>query len=55
MKSYIEVLKEHYPGVLWAANVVHNDGDGAYLKLVEWPTDICACPTAEHIESLRGE
>mgnify|MGYP003133976011 FL=1 len=53
MKSYYEVLDQHYYEVLKKGNVLHDDGNGWYLKLELWPTDICACPTAAHIESLR--
>ena len=55
MKSYYEVLLENYRDVLKNGHVLHNDGEEDYLRLDLWPTDICPCPTAEHIESLRGE
>ena len=55
MKSYYEVLLENYRDVLKNGNVLHNDGGEDYLRLDLWPTDICPCPTAEHIESLRSE
>ncbi len=54
MKSYYEVLAEHYPDVLNNSNVLFDNGQ-QFLRLELWPTDICDCPTAEHIESLRGE
>ena len=53
MKSYREVLEQHYYQVLKEGNILHNDGNGAYLILADWPTHICPCPTMEHIESLR--
>jgi len=53
MKTYYEVLLQHYRDVLKNGHVLFDDGNGQYLRLDLWPTDICACPTAAHIESLR--
>ncbi len=55
MKSYYQVLKEHYPGVMWEGHVLHNDGEKDYIRLSGWPTDVCPCPTMEEIEALRVE